>query len=96
MFNAMSLFKKCCVIFYVATLIFSLSTQAETIMCNPSTATGGNNYDQWSEYHIPFEVSPANVRVTTGEGLSDWSVIYTISRVNIGVSSGGCSPQSEG
>ncbi|WP_161959035.1 MULTISPECIES: fimbrial protein [Citrobacter] len=88
------------VFFYIMflVLIYSLSfaAHAKTITCSPSTETGGNNYGQWSEYHIPFELSPSNVHVTTGSGLGDWAIIYTITRINIGVSSGGCSPKSGG
>ncbi|WP_187394458.1 fimbrial protein [Citrobacter freundii complex sp. CFNIH2] len=66
------------------------SVFATVINCEPSTASGGNNYDQWSEIHIPFELQSSNLTITLGNNIPDWQVLYSV-HADIGMSTATCS-----
>ena len=75
----------------IIALIFHISSVfAATVDCEPSTSQGGNNYDKWSEIHVPFELMPGSVNVTVGSNIPDYSVLYTFKQVAVMVESGSC------
>lgn len=80
--------------FRIAALFIALhvfSACAGTIDCDPSTSSGGRNYDKWSSVHDAFELKPSATNVTLGNNIPDWSVIYSLSNVLVGVTAGTCS-----
>ena len=58
--------------------------------CEPSTSSGGRNYDKWSEIHVPFELMPGNINITIGRNIPDYSILYTFKQVAVMVEAGSC------
>lgn len=67
----------------------SFMSFASTINCEPSTSSGGYNYDKWADIHTPFELKPSGLTMTLGANIPDWQLIYSV-YTNIGVSSSSC------
>ncbi|MCP1628188.1 type 1 fimbria pilin [Citrobacter amalonaticus] len=79
--------------FKVAVVIFCTHVCfvfAATMDCEPSTSSGGDNYDKWSEVHVPFELMPSNINVTVGKDIPDYTILYTFKRVLVNVEAGSC------
>ena len=67
--------------------VFSLF--AATVSCSPQTSTT-NNYNKWSEIHVPYELKPSKLTMTLGTNVTDWTVIYTAAHINVGMSASNC------
>ncbi|MDL4618715.1 fimbrial protein [Citrobacter amalonaticus] len=82
----MSVYKLIIIIFCFH--IFSVF--AGTIDCEPATSAGSHNYDQWSTMHSAYELKPPGTNITLGSNIPDWTVIYKLEHVLVGVESGSC------
>lgn len=67
------------------------SVYAATVNCTPKSSSEGHNYDKWSDIHVPFELKPSTLTMTLGGNIPDWTVLYTASNTDVGMSATTCS-----
>lgn len=72
----------------------AFSVFAATINCEPPTASGGHNYDKWSDIHAPFELKASGAASTLGSNIKDWAILYMV-QANIGMSTTNCSSTTD-
>ncbi len=83
----MSVFK----LVIIVICLHAFSVFAGTIDCEPDQSSGGYNFDQWSTVHTDYELKPSGTNISLGNNISDWSVLYSLKGVVVGVQTGSCS-----
>ena len=85
----MSVYKLIIIIFCFH--IFSVF--AGTIDCEPTSSTQWG-YNEWSTLHSSYELKPSASNITLGSNIADWSPLYTLNNVMLGLQAPACSTWS--
>ncbi|HAT3922888.1 TPA: hypothetical protein I9Y36_001394 [Citrobacter amalonaticus] len=57
--------------------------------CEPDT-TSHDDFNEWSTLHTDYELKPPGTNITLGEKVPDWSVLYNLPNVTVGMGTGTC------